>query len=198
MTTTATTGRPVCKAPGNDAEESVLNVVGLYDDFAAGIRVRETFAWLSQMLAPGIKMRGKAWNFEMLARADFRPISIREAVNAHLLVVAGPGDRGLPAQVTSWLERCLSRSQTVPAALVGLGESGDGDEPDECLLYRDLGGFSERWGVEFIPGGELEARLDAATVRRIIDPEQQHSANPFLDRFALHLSEVPMGQVYHL
>lgn len=149
--------------PANGA----LNVAAIYEEFAAGIRLKEALISLERSLGH-VRVVNKAWSFSMLARLDVRAAAIHEAVDADILIVVTIGDQALPVQVIRWLERCLVESSGGPAALVELhddilDEKGTPTAPNSKMVE-----IAGRWQKNLVTSRQFDDWLNADNIREII------------------------------
>lgn len=149
------------------SESQGLHVLALYEDFAAGIRVREALEWLTLEVCPDPPVITKACGFSGLVRPDLRAATRRDAATADIVFVSAAGDRELPIHVESWFESCVAegiRDSVVLAELHTDEQHSPAFAPPLCSCLQRI---ARRWRADFICDCDLEARLTRDFISRI-------------------------------
>ena len=100
--------------------DHVLEIVIVYEDFAAGVRAKRILDRLGAALKPAIEINTGLWKFELLDDPQLREHAASEASKADMIVVSARGDSDLPTAVKNWVERWLAQKGGGLAALVAL------------------------------------------------------------------------------
>jgi len=146
-------------------------VLALYEDFAAGIRVREALEWLSSEVSSTVNLITKACSFSGLMRPDLRAATMHDAANADVVFVSASGDRELPPHVETWFDRCAAEGNVGAVVLVEL-HTEENRPPDFAPpLCLSLQRIARRWRTEFICDSDLEARLTTDFISELVGAE---------------------------
>ena len=88
------------------------------------------------------------WGFEAIGQIGLYDKTVREALNADIVVVAADGDEELPAPVQNWLTRWAVQSGARAATLVALLRIPTAITPRSTLVRNFLRRLSDRTGVD--------------------------------------------------
>ncbi|HEX9045581.1 MAG TPA: hypothetical protein VF988_01025 [Verrucomicrobiae bacterium] len=111
--------------------------------------------------ATGATWQTMLWRMDLIVADPTVQLALRQAAEAHLIMIALGDHNTLPPQLLAWLER-WAECRKVPDAALAMFVS-DQDNEDIARAARDCAQFAERHGLNFI-------RPDAAS--------QGSNANP--------------------
>ena len=97
-----------------------IEVVIVYENFAAGIRAKSMLDRLSAALQPEFGINRGLWKFELLDYPQLREQAAIEALKADMIVVSTNGDSDLPEHIKNWIESWLPQKREGLAALIAL------------------------------------------------------------------------------
>ncbi len=86
-----------------------LNVVIIYDDFAAGERAVRTLMRLKTESAPSTLLMPVPWSFDFLSELPWRSKAIRDVDTADLIILSISQPDEMPAAINHWISTCLRR-----------------------------------------------------------------------------------------
>ena len=92
----------------------------------------------------------KPWRLDMLNLSPLRQEALRDAAEAHLVVLAVCLKADLPPRLLNWLEAWAVRRQVQDAALAVF--DGSGDNTLSATATPALSDFAQRHGLSFIFG----------------------------------------------
>jgi len=157
-----------------------MNVLVMYDNLCAGIKVKDLCDQLTQRLAPGCELQLSLWSHSALKIPQLARAAEDEATQTDLLIVAVSGDEALPPLVKSWISRCTRKLRSHAGALAvqlhGILRMNQELSPAyECLKH-----IADDSGVDFFsevaePAGE---NLDSSIASI---HQRAHMHSPMLD-----------------
>ncbi len=120
----------------------------IYADFASAVKASAVLRRAAHRAKVGAQWNIRPWRVDILRFAPAADETLMEAVDADVLVLAGPRVYSLPAWLMEWLESWGNRRQAEDCALVVLREEteGKGSTPEA----PELSLFAERHGLDFI------------------------------------------------
>ena len=139
-----------------------MNVIVLYDEFAAAARAVEMLGRAANRADETLLWNVKPWRFDVLSLAPLPEESLREAAAAHLIVLAIHTWADVPSPVLSWLEAWAERRQVPEAALAVFDGSGDDTLSIAGTATPGLSEFAHRHGLKFIFGDKTPAEKESA------------------------------------
>jgi hypothetical protein len=92
----------------------------IYEDFATGLRAKQTFDHLIRELGSKFVFHSKLWKLDILQLPHCGKIAAADVRVADLIIIAAHGRTGFPAGVKSWIDRWLATVRPRPRALVSL------------------------------------------------------------------------------
>ncbi len=90
--------------PGCEAESRpTLNVVIMYEDFAAGSHAQETYDFLVSQLGHDFDFNNQMWKFDILENSKMRQLAVKDAAASDLILVSTHGAGELPEGAKCWI-----------------------------------------------------------------------------------------------
>jgi hypothetical protein len=119
----------------------------IYHDVSAAVRACAVLRCAASRAKVRARWDIKPWRVDVLRLPLAADEAMREALDADLIVLAGPRVYSLPPWLNQWLESWANRRQAGDCALVVVREAtdGKGPAPDPKLSL-----FAERHGLDFI------------------------------------------------
>lgn len=81
-----------------------LNVVIIYEDFAAGKHAKATYDYLVNQLGRDFEFSNQMWKFDVLGIPKMRQMAVKDAAASDLIIVSTHGVGELPAEVRLWVD----------------------------------------------------------------------------------------------
>lgn len=125
-------------------------VVVAYEDLETARHAQKSYEPILQHLEEPEEPSYSLWKFNLLQNAKLRTLAAMEAGAANVIIVSTHGDQELPAEVTDWLEQCLSHRRGRPGHLVALFDrmyENFAERSSICHFLRQAAG---RAGMEFL------------------------------------------------
>jgi hypothetical protein len=115
-------------------DNSVFNVVIVYEDFASGQRAKGVLDSIArQQLDVDCEVIHNLWKFDVLRMPRLRKIAANDAAMADLIILALHEDYGVPAHIKAWIESWLPQKPGQAAAMVVLLDAED--ELSDCIPF---------------------------------------------------------------
>ena len=147
-------------------DASGLNVLAIYEDFVAGVRVGEAFEWIIHC-TPDLPVHRKAWNFSALLRPDLRNLVMHLVTGADLLIIAAQGDEAPPVHIIRLLDRCAEEGDEAhPSAVIALHDDGLVPPERSVPLCACLERMARRCHAKFISEDDFESELSPERLAR--------------------------------
>lgn len=94
--------------PGCEPEHRpTLNVVIVYEDFAAGKHAQETYDYLVHHLENDFEFNNQMWKFDILGNPKMRQLAVKDTAASDLILVSTHGVGELPPEAKSWINEWL-------------------------------------------------------------------------------------------
>lgn len=120
----------------------------IYDDFASGVKASTAMHRAAYRAKVRVRLDIKPWRVDVLKLPLAADEALMEAVDADLIVLAGPGAPLLPVWIKEWLECWGIRRQTRESALVVICAKAGG-KPSAAVTL-ELSRFAVRNDLSFI------------------------------------------------
>lgn len=146
---------PLPEIESSDLDSNpVLNVLIVYEDFAAGKYAKNMYDRLAEQLGWSMRSVCQMWKFDVLAVPKLREMAAQDAVEADVIIVSVHGANQLPPAVQDWFELWVSQDYHA-IALVALSAECEHDEAN--MVRSQLAEVARRGRIKFFS----EPRLDA-------------------------------------
>ena len=118
-----------------------MKAIIIYDNFTFATRAWTALRNVGQREDLRVRWTIKPWQVDILKESTAAWKALHDAIDAHLIVFAGPGAEALPLWLRQWLERWLKVREVQDAALaVFSGHSLElPTNPELSLLARENG-----------------------------------------------------------
>ncbi len=140
--------------------EAGLNVVILYDDSAIAAKANAMLETAAIRADQASLWSVKPWRFDLLCAPAGAEAALRDAEEAHLMVLAVHNQGALPARVANWVEAWAGRRQVADAALAVV--DGGGGEAVPTTAEAELSDLARRHGLSLILGEDSRAEAESA------------------------------------
>ncbi|MGO9201377.1 MAG: hypothetical protein ACLQM8_12710 [Limisphaerales bacterium] len=125
-----------------------LQVLAVYEDFATGLRARQTLDQTVLRLGAAVGVQLNLWRFDILCEPALREQVAKEAAAADIVVISMHGQGELPASVNLWLEEWSGRKGGKPCALVVSLDAAARDTARAAQTVEALGAVARLAGVD--------------------------------------------------
>ncbi len=143
-----------------------LDVLVAYEDFGAGLRVRQALDQTVQGLAVEADLHVNLWKFDLLREPAVYQQALNEAGGADIVFVSAHGRDPLPLSVRSWLQQWLEHKRCEPCALVVSLDADAGNTPIGMEMLKALRVAARPAGVDvFLHLAEGKAHTEWESVR---------------------------------
>jgi len=124
----------------------------IYDDVALAVKAIATLQRSARRAEVTVRWNIKPWRLDILRLPSTAEEALGEAVDAELIVFAGPQVYSLPSWLEQWLECWLTHRHAGEAALavIGNGRGGKPSSHEASELWR----FAALHGLGFIMGSQ--------------------------------------------
>jgi hypothetical protein len=133
-----------------------MNALIIYDSFAAAAKANATLKHSTDNLAFDVQWNIKPWRVDMLKFPPTAEEALTEALDAHLIVLAGRIAQPLPAWLLTWLEHWAKCRHVGEAAMAvfGIGKAVQ----ISLLATSNLADFAKQHGLGlfYVESDELE------------------------------------------
>ena len=137
---------------------SAMNGLIIYDDFTFAARANATLQRSAHYLDMSIKWNVRPWRLNMLKFPPTAEEALNEAIDAHLIVLAGVTAKPLPAWLNDWLEH-WAKCRRIDGAALAIIDDGSKHTSSPSTL-SEMSRFAERRGLGFIVSELTVAETD--------------------------------------
>jgi hypothetical protein len=109
----------------NPQQDSGIKALLIYDDFPSAVKASAALHHSAHYANAGVRWNIRPWRVEMLKFPPTAEEALTEALDAHLIVFAGPRARSLPFWLQDWLEHWAKCRRIQDAALAVFCEGSD-------------------------------------------------------------------------
>jgi len=152
--------------------DASLNAVILYDDSAIAAKANAMLETAAIRADEATLWSVKPWRFDLLRVPAGAEAALKDANEAHLMVLAVRSQAALPGRVVNWLEAWAGRRQVADAALAVI--DGEGGETVPATPEAELRHLARRHGLCFILGEASRAQTESAELWT--DPHEREAA----------------------
>lgn len=154
-----------------------MNAVVIYEECDNARMANALLKRASERADAATQWSVKPWRLDLLNWPPLAQEALRDADEAHLLLLALGGKRELPADLLYWLETWAARRQVADAALAVF----DGSDRDTFSggVTPGLSEFAERHGLSMIFGDIAPEEDEPATLREDLH-EREAARTPTL------------------
>jgi hypothetical protein len=99
-------------------EDSHLNVLVAYEDFAAGTRAMAMLKRVGNQCGRQARLIHTMWRFDVLSDASYFELAVSEALAADIIVISAREGKSLPQRIREWISHWLLMKIRRPVALV--------------------------------------------------------------------------------
>jgi hypothetical protein len=164
------------KATYEGENRPTLNVVIVYEDFAAGKHAQETYDFLVNQLGQDFDFSNQMWKFDVLDIPKMRELAVRDTAASDLVLVSTHGAGELPDGAKCWLNEWAGNKGNTKA-LVALVDRPADLFGEVTSIRSCLQEAARRAGVDFFgQPDELPALEEDFSVQQISERAQQTSA----------------------
>lgn len=128
--------------------EASLNAVILYDDSTIAAKANAMLETAAIRADEASLWSVKPWRFDLLREPAGAEAALRDAEQAHLMVLAVRNQAALPGRVANWVEAWAGRRQVADAALAVV--DGGGGEIVPPKAEAELSDLARRHGLSLI------------------------------------------------
>lgn len=163
-----------------------MNAIILYDTPAAAANVNALLRHAADNVDEFNHWSVKPWRLDMLIQPQSADEALKDAAEAHLMVLALRRQADLPPWLTDWLEQWARRRQVTEAALAVFDDCGSGS----TLAVRpapELSGFARRHSLSFILDATESAEAKSAACMRDL-----HEREVTITRTLHHILDEPV------
>lgn len=126
---------------------SDMNAAIIYDDFALAARANNTLQRVGHRADVNVNWSIKPWRLNLLKNHAVAGEALKDAADAHLIVLAGRRAESLPFWLREWLTRWANVRKNLDAALAVIGNTNGGlSRP----ATPELSQFIRQHGLTFI------------------------------------------------
>ena len=170
------TSSPILEKPTYEGENRpTLNVVIVYEDFAAGKHAQETYDFLVNQLGQDFDFNNQMWKFDVLENAKMRELAVRDTAASDLVLVSTHGSGELPDGTKCWLNQ-WAESKGSAKALVALVDRPVNLFGETSAIRSFLQVVARRAGVDFFgQPDDLPEREDDFSTEQIHDRAERTS-----------------------
>ena len=126
--------------------ESAMKAIIIYDNFTFAARAWTALRRVGNREDLRVQWTIKPWQVNILKEAPSAGKALLDAVDAHLIVFAGPGAEAVPAWLREWLTQWLELRQVQDAALAVFSNGNALEMPTNPELSR----LARKHGLSFI------------------------------------------------
>jgi hypothetical protein len=120
----------------------------LYENFERGQYASSLCERLGRQLGPDWQLRLTAWKLDLLRHPELLAAAVREAHEAHMIVVSAGADWQLPPEIANWIELALGNEKR-PRAVVALLDCANNRCLGETSAHRFLKQAAQRANMDF-------------------------------------------------
>lgn len=170
------TSLPTLEKPAYEGENRpALNVVIIYEDFAAGKHAQETYDFLVNQLGQDFDFTNQMWKFDVLDIPKMRELAVRDTAASDLVLVSTHGAGELPEGARRWLDE-WAQNKGSAKALVALVDRPENLFGEAVSIRSCLHEAAKRAGVDFFgQPDELPGLEDDFSAEQIHDRAEQTS-----------------------
>ena len=125
-----------------------LNIVIVYEDFAAGKHAQETYDYLVDQLGNDFEFNSQMWKFDVLGNSKMRQLAVRDTAAGDLILVSTHGAGELPPEAKCWINEWVADKGNVKA-LVALVDRPNDLFEENSSIRSFLQDAAKRAGVDF-------------------------------------------------
>jgi len=140
--------------------EASLNAVVIYDDSAIAAKANAMIETAAIRADEASVWSVKPWRLDLLRVPAGAEAALKDAEEAHLMVLAVRDQAALPDRVVNWLEAWAGRRQVADAAVAVI--DGGGIEMAPTTAKAKLSDLARRHGISFIFGEVNRAEAESA------------------------------------
>ena len=145
----------------NNASDTVLRAVIIYDDFDAATRATALLERVASRASGAVKWDIKPWRCDVLKQPSLAVLTGAVAANADLVVLALRRTYSIPAELLAWLKKWAQQRRIQDAAILTLPS---GDNASEKLL-TELKTFANGHGLTILDKDNVDVAGAPASFR---------------------------------